>query len=74
MYFRFTLVQAADKMADKHLDLIYKREAKMIDDTKTWLKTFVEDLRNVERDRYWIVFEEVQTFRENELQNVKTYV
>jgi hypothetical protein len=69
MDFRITLMQAANKIADYHLDLIYKREAKIINDSKTWLKIIVEDLKNSERDRYWIVFEEVKTLRANELQS-----
>lgn len=59
MDYRYLLLQAVDKSADRHMTIIYNREAQLISDAKTWLKTTVEDLKNSERDRFWMVFEEV---------------
>lgn len=59
MDYRYLLLQAVDKSADRHMTIIYNREAQLISDAKTWLKATVEDLKNSERDRFWMVFEEV---------------
>lgn len=68
MDFRLALKQAVDKTVAYHWDLINKREAKMVEDAKKWLNTFVEDLKNAERQRFRMVTEEICKFRTFESQ------
>jgi len=63
--FRFAINDAAVKMSDKHMEMIYKREEKLISDAKKWAEKSIEDLKHSEKQRFWIVFEEITKYCDN---------
>jgi len=65
MVFRFSINDAAVKMSDKHMEMIYKREEKLNSDAKKWAEQLIEDLKNSEKQRFWMVFEEITKYCDN---------
>ena len=65
MFFRFSINDAAVKMSDKHMEMIYKREERLSSDAKKWAEQSIEDLRNSEKQRFWMVFEEITKYCDN---------
>lgn len=65
MVFRFSINDAAVKMSDKHMEMIYKREERLSSDAKKWAEQSIEDLRNSEKQRFWMVFEEITKYCDN---------
>ncbi|CAI6355880.1 unnamed protein product [Macrosiphum euphorbiae] len=62
---RFSINDAAVKMSDKHMEMIYKREERLSSDAKKWAEQSIEDLRNSEKQRFWMVFEEITKYCDN---------
>ncbi|XP_060860159.1 dynein regulatory complex subunit 3 [Metopolophium dirhodum] len=62
---RFSINDAAVKMSDKHMEMIYKREEKLNTDAKKWAEQLIEDLKNSEKQRFWMVFEEITKYCDN---------
>lgn len=62
MAFRFSINDAAVKLSDKHMEMIYKREERLNSDAKKWAEKLIEDLRNSEKQRFWMVFEEITKY------------
>lgn len=65
MCFRPAILQAAFKSTDVHLDLIYKREERLVTDLKKWTTKTIADLKNEERKRFWMVVEETLRYRQH---------
>lgn len=53
-----SILQYALKSTDVHLELMYKREDRLMADAKKWAKGVIEDLQFAERQRFWMVIEE----------------
>ncbi|KAL4127254.1 hypothetical protein QTP88_011433 [Uroleucon formosanum] len=62
---RFSINDAAVKLSDKHMEMIYKREERLNSDAKKWAEKLIEDLRNSEKQRFWMVFEEITKYCDN---------
>jgi len=65
MVIRFSINDAAVKMSDKHMEMIYKREERLSSDAKKWAEQSIEDLKNSEKQRFWMVFEEITKYCDN---------
>lgn len=44
------------------MELVYKREEKINSDAKKWAEKSIEDLKNSEKERFWMVFEEITKY------------
>lgn len=65
MTFRFAINDAVVKMSDKHMEMIYKREELLNSNVKKWAEKSIEDLKNSEKQRFWMVFEEITKYCNN---------
>jgi len=65
MTFRFAINDAVVKMSDKHMEMIYKREELLNSNAKKWAAKSIEDLKNSEKQRFWMVFEEITKYCDN---------
>ena len=65
MVFKFSINDAAVKMSDKHMEMIYNREERLSSDAKKWAEQLIEDLKNSEKQRFWMVFEEITKYCDN---------
>lgn len=63
--FRFAINDAVVKMSDKHMEMIYKREELLNSNAKKWAAKSIEDLKNSEKQRFWMVFEEITKYCDN---------
>ncbi|KAE9536918.1 hypothetical protein AGLY_006725 [Aphis glycines] len=62
---RFAINDAVVKMSDKHMEMIYKREELLNSNAKKWAAKSIEDLKNSEKQRFWMVFEEITKYCDN---------
>ncbi|XP_060845868.1 dynein regulatory complex subunit 3-like [Rhopalosiphum padi] len=62
---RFSINDAVVKMSDKHLEMIYKREELLNSNAKKWAERSIEDLKMAEKQRFWMVFEEITKYCDN---------
>ncbi|XP_025192320.1 dynein regulatory complex subunit 3-like [Melanaphis sacchari] len=59
---RFVINDAVVKMSDRHMEMIYKREELLNTNAKKWAEKSIEDLKNSEKQRFWMVFEEITRY------------
>lgn len=58
------MVSIIRKSNDKQSEVIYKREENIKSDSLNWITTTIEELRCMERERFWMVFEEIRRYRQ----------
>lgn len=67
MVFRSEILSIMRKSNEKQSDVFYKREENIKSDMKNWMTTTIEEFRCLERERFWIVFEEIRRYRQQSL-------
>lgn len=58
------MVSIIRKSNDRQSEVIFKREENIKTDSLNWITTTIDELRHMERERFWIVLEEIRRYRQ----------